>query len=111
MVCALVDGAKRLNKSVLHVQESGLFRVKPEVAEQVGKHVLAEALRKTKGVEADQRLESGDVGKKIGQVAEKEGYDMIVMGGKGHGGIRRFLLGSASNHVLHYTDHAVLIVK
>jgi len=86
MVCALVDGAKRLNKSVLHVQESGLFRVKPEVAEQVGKHVLAEALRKTKGVEADQRLESGDVGKKIGQVAEKEGYDMIVMGGKGHGG-------------------------
>lgn len=56
-------------------------------------------------------MESGDVGKKIGHVAEKEGHDMIVMGGKGHGGIRRFLLGSASNDVLYYTDHAVLIVK
>jgi len=95
----------------LHVQESGLFGSKPEMAKQVGKHVLAMAARKVKGVETDEKMESGDVGKKIGQVAEKEDYDIIVMGGKGHGGIRRFLLGSASNHVLHYTRHPVLIVK
>jgi len=107
----LLAGKVGAKITLLHVQESGLFRVKPELAMQVGKHVLAEAMKKAKGVEADQKLESGDVGKKIGEVAEKEGYDMIVMGGKGHGGIRRFLLGSASNHVLHYTDHAVLIVK
>ena len=107
----LLAGKVGAKITFLHVQESGLFRVKPEVANQVGKHVLAEAMKKAKGVEADQRLESGDVGKNIGQVAEKEDYDMIIMGGKGHGGIRRFLLGSASNHVLHYTDHAVLIMK
>jgi nucleotide-binding universal stress UspA family protein len=95
----------------LHVQEKGLFGSKPEMAKQVGKHVLAIAAKKAKGVETDERLESGDVGKKIGEVAEKEDYDIIVMGSKGHGGIKRFLLGSASNHVLHYTSHPVLIVK
>jgi nucleotide-binding universal stress UspA family protein len=36
---------------------------------------------------------------------------MIVMGDKGHGRVRRFLLGSVSNHVLHYANRAVLIVK
>jgi nucleotide-binding universal stress UspA family protein len=95
MVCALLGEAKRLKKcvNIRKLASVGL------------------AMKKAKGVEADQKLESGGVGKKIGQVAKKEGYDMIVMGGKGHGGIRRFLLGSASNHVLHYTVHAVLIVK
>lgn len=97
--------------TLLHVQESWLFGYRPEMAKQVGKHVLAEAAAKTKGVETDQKMESGDVGKKIGQIAESEGYDMIVMGGKGHGGIRKYLLGSASNHVLHYTSQPVLIVK
>jgi nucleotide-binding universal stress UspA family protein len=33
------------------------------------------------------------------------------MGGKGNGGAGRSLLGSVSNHVLHYTRHPVLIVK
>jgi len=122
-----VDGSKTSDKALkqaailakkfgakitfLHVQETGLFGSRPEMARQVGKHVLAMAAGKIKGVETNEKMESGDVGKKIGQVAEKEDYDIIVMGGKGHGSIRRFLLGSASNHVLHYTRHPVLIVK
>jgi nucleotide-binding universal stress UspA family protein len=108
MILAKKFGAKI---TFLHVQESGLFGSKPEMARQIGKHVLARAAKKANGVESDEKLESGDVGKKIGEVAEKEDYDIIVMGGKGHGGIKRFLLGSASNHVLHYTGHPVLIVK
>lgn len=97
--------------TLLYIQESGLFGMKPEMAKQVGKHVLAQSAKKAKGVATDEKLESGDVGKRIGQVAEKEDYDIIVMGSKGHSSIKRFLLGSASNHVLHYTNHPVLIVK
>jgi nucleotide-binding universal stress UspA family protein len=96
---------------LLHILEKGLFGSKPEMAKQVGKHVLAQAARRAKGVETDERMESGNVGKKIGEVAEKENFDIIVMGNKGHGGIKRFSLGSASNHVLFYTNHPVLIIK
>jgi nucleotide-binding universal stress UspA family protein len=122
-----VDGSRGSNKALnqavilakkfgakitlLHIQEKGLFGSKPEFADQVGKHVLAQATRRAKGVETDERMESGDVGKKIGEIAEKENFDIIVMGNKGHGGIRRFFLGSASNHVLYYTKHPVLIIK
>ncbi len=105
--------AKKLGAKItlLHIQESGLFGFRPEMARQVGKHVLAAAAKKVKGVETNEKMESGDVGKTIAQIAEKEDYDIIVMGGKGHGGIKRFLLGSASSHVLHYTKQPVLIVK
>ena len=105
--------AKKLEAKItlLHVQEGGFFTLKPEVAKRVGKHILAQAARKTKGIETNEKLESGDVGRKIAQIAEKEDYDIIVMGSKGHGSIKRFLLGSASSHVLHYTNHPVLIVK
>ena len=47
----------------------------------------------------------------ITQTADQESYDLIVMGDKGHSGIRKFLLGSVSSHVLHYTNRAVLILK
>lgn len=49
----LLAGKVGAKVTFLHVLESGLFRVKPEVAEQVGKHVLAGAMKKSKGVEAD----------------------------------------------------------
>jgi nucleotide-binding universal stress UspA family protein len=34
-----------------------------------------------------------------------------VMGSRGHGAMKRWLLGSVSDHVIHYTDRSVLLVK
>lgn len=108
-----VDLAKRMGAKItlLYVQESGLSRVRPEIAKGVGNAILSQAAGKVKDVEFDKRLESGSPGSAITQMADQESYDLIVMGDRGHSGIRRFLLGSVSNHVLHYTNRAVLIVK
>lgn len=96
--------------TLLYVQESSLFRLRPELTKKMGTDILSSFAKGLK-VKVDQKLESGDPARVISQVADREGYDLIVMGVKGHSGIRRFLLGSVSDHVIHYANHAVLLVK
>jgi len=81
------------------------------VSMAIGRGILADAAGKLRGMSFEQKLESGDPAKKISEIAEKEDFDIIVMGGKGHGHASGTLLGGVSNHVLHYTTHPVLIVK
>jgi nucleotide-binding universal stress UspA family protein len=97
--------------TLLYVQESHLFGLRPDVSEAIGRGILANAAGKLVGMDFEQKLESGDPARKISDLAEKEGFDLLVMGGRGHGGSSRSLLGSVSNHVLHYTKHSVLLVK
>jgi nucleotide-binding universal stress UspA family protein len=108
-----VSLAKKLGAKItlLYVQEGGLSRVRPEIMKGIGNVILSKAAGKVKSVEFDKRLESGSPGSVITQTADQGNYDLVVMGDKGHSRVRRFLLGSASNHVLHYTNRAVLIVK
>ena len=110
--CA-IDIAKKMGAKItlLYVQESGFSSARPELARRLGDTILSQAAGKVKDVEFDKRLESGSPGSVITHTADEENYDLIIMGDKGHGGIRRFLLGSVSNHVLHYSNHTILIVK
>jgi nucleotide-binding universal stress UspA family protein len=105
--------SKKLNAAltVLHVQESHIFDLRPEVTRAIGKGILAGAAEKLKETSLEQKLESGDPAKKISEIAEKEGFDIIVMGSKGDSSTDRSALGSVSSHVLHYTTLPVLIVK
>jgi nucleotide-binding universal stress UspA family protein len=97
--------------TLLYVQESGLFGLRPELAKEIGSHILTTAAKNIKQARLDQRLESGDPSKTITAIADKENYDIIVMGNKGQSAARRFLLGSVSDHVLHYANRSVLIVR
>lgn len=97
--------------TLLHAQESGSLAVRPEIMKGIGNAILSEAAGKVKDVEFDTRLETGSPGTVITQTANQDNYDLVVMGDKGHSSARKFLLGSASNHVLHYVNRAVLIVK
>jgi nucleotide-binding universal stress UspA family protein len=97
--------------TVLYVMESGLSRVRPDAAKEIGNRVLSEAENQVKGIKLDKKIESGDPAKKIIQTAQAGSYDLIVMGARGLGAIERFILGSVSDHVVHYADHSVLIMK
>lgn len=97
--------------TLLHILEPRLFGRRPELSKAVGKGILSAAAEKLKGVTFDQKLESGEPARKITEIAEKEDYDVIVMGCKGHGAVERLLLGSVADHVLHYTKHPVLVVR
>jgi nucleotide-binding universal stress UspA family protein len=122
-----VDGSERAEKAlqyavllaqktdaeitILYVQETGIFKLKPEMSEKIGKSILSKAAEQVKGVKLQQKLESGDPAKIITQTANKENHDLIIMGSKGHSTIARFLLGSVTDHVIHYANHSVLIVR
>jgi nucleotide-binding universal stress UspA family protein len=104
---AMKTGAK---VTLMYVQESALFSLKPEIASQMGNQILTHAANRMITV-PERKLESGDPAKKIIEVAKKENYDLIAMNSKGHGLVRRFLLGSVSDHVIHYADRSVLLTK
>lgn len=122
-----VDGSEKAEKSLkyasaiakktdaqmtlLYVQESGIFKLRPEVSKKIGTNILSKAAEQAKGVKLDQKLESGDPAQVITETANKENYDIIVMGARGHSMMEHFRLGSVSNHVIHYAKDSVLITK
>jgi nucleotide-binding universal stress UspA family protein len=80
-----------------------------------GKKMLTEAITlaqsKTEGLEIITKLNKGKPSDIIIAEAENEDFDLIVMGSRGLGGIKEFILGSVSNQVVHESKNPVLIVK
>jgi len=66
---------------------------------------------KDAGIKHDTVMEWGDPAKVITSKASREGYDMIVLGSRGLGGIAGLLLGSVSDQILHRAHCPVLIVR
>ena len=56
------------------------------------------------------KCEMGSPGEIICDVAEKEQVSTVIMGSRGLGMIRRTLIGSVSDYVLHHCDRPVIIV-
>jgi nucleotide-binding universal stress UspA family protein len=80
----------------------------PERSQKV---VDAEADRhRSSGVELSTRIERGDPASVLVEVAEQDGYDLLVVGNKGMTGASRFFLGSVPNKVSHHAPVALLIV-
>jgi nucleotide-binding universal stress UspA family protein len=108
---ALLAKKIKAEMTLLYVQESSLFRLRPKVTKEIGDRILSAAATQVKGVELNQKLEAGDPAKVIIQTADKGNYDVIAMGGKGRGAVGRFLLGSVSDHVAHYATSSVMIIR
>ncbi len=56
-------------------------------------------------------IESGHPAESIARVAAEGNYDMIIIGSRGLGGLKKFFLGSVSNAVLQEASCSVLVVK
>jgi nucleotide-binding universal stress UspA family protein len=57
------------------------------------------------------KLEFGNPADVICAIAESGGFDLIVMGEKGVSEIKRFILGSVADRVVHHASCPVLIVR
>ena len=55
--------------------------------------------------------ESGDIGPALCAVAQERGVDVMVVGSRGHGAIRRVLLGSVSTHVVNNAPCPVVVLR
>jgi len=97
--------------TLLYVQETGLFRVRPAVSKEIGNRILSAAARELKEMKPEQKLESGDPAKTIIKTAKNGNYDIIIIGSRGHSTTEMFTLGSVSDHVVQYADRPVLITK
>jgi nucleotide-binding universal stress UspA family protein len=77
------------------------------------KKIMKEAKLKAakKGILFFDRVSYGDDGKRIVEVADKQNFDLIVIGSRGMGAAKEIFLGSTSNYVLHKSKKPVLIVK
>ncbi|OAT80433.1 universal stress protein [Desulfotomaculum copahuensis] len=63
------------------------------------------------GVPLQTAVERGDSGKAICRLAEEKGFDLVIMGSRGHGDLANVFLGSVSHKVLHTCRLPVMIVK
>ena len=80
--------------------------------DDVGDKLVAQAQERIGGsVEAEYEYQVGYPPEMILSAAEKSGAGMIVMGSRGLSGIKELLLGSVSNHIVHYAKVPVVIVK
>lgn len=89
----------------------------PQVIEQVsvaaGAHTLlaAEALLQQAKIPYQCEVASGDPAHTLIDILERFECDLVVMGASGTGPLRRALLGSVSNEMLHAAAVPVMIVK
>jgi nucleotide-binding universal stress UspA family protein len=82
--------------------------------EQRGRELLdaeVERVRSAGGTVAQAHLMMGEAAREIVHLAEEIGAGLIVMGSRGHGGIRRALMGSASDSVIRHAHCPVLVVR
>ncbi len=63
------------------------------------------------GTVAGTHLRMGGVAEEVVSLAEELGVGLIVMGSRGHGGIRRALMGSVSDSVVRHAHCPVMIVR
>lgn len=61
--------------------------------------------------EVTERIAVGPVSREIVRIAKSEGFESIVVGTRGLGGLRRMLLGSVAEDVILYAHCPVVVVR
>jgi nucleotide-binding universal stress UspA family protein len=63
------------------------------------------------GVAADSETLTGPVAETLADLAASDGYDLIVVGHRGRGGVTRALLGSVADRLLQISPRSVLVAR
>ena len=93
-----MDLARRLTKSQL---DRGRVYL-----EQIGSQLKTAGIK----VETEYTVKSGDASENIIAYVNEHGINLIVMSSHGHGGLRRLLVGSVTDRVVHSCQVPVLVV-
>lgn len=79
----------------------------------VAESVLVRAQRELDGMGIDLQTHSrhGDPARVILEIADEQDADLIVVGARGLTGLQKFLLGSVSSKLSHYSERTVMVVR
>lgn len=88
------------------------FNVTSLLREEAHKAIIkTELLFKREGVPFELAVEIGDPAEEIVSKAEREGYDLIIVGCRGLNKLKELVIGSVSNKVAHDAKCPVMIIK
>jgi len=62
-------------------------------------------------VKMSTRILLGPIAETLAQLAEAEGFDLVVVGSTGKGAVKRVLLGSVADRLVHTCTRPVLVVR
>ena len=79
--------------------------------DKLGSADLVEEVQSAGGTVAQAHLREGGVPQEIVSLAEDMGVGLIVVGSRGHGGIRRALMGSVSDAVVRHAHCPVVVMR
>jgi len=97
--------------TLLNVVDMRIPFLDSEAAKKNGERLLSEAVTEKRKMKVNKRVEVGHPAETILRLAKDEGYDLIVLGGRGLSKVKRFFLGSVSDRVSRHAETSVLIVK
>ena len=121
-VISLVKGRDPMEIHLLNVQEEAdapeirRFMKPADIKRSQLQHgeaalVSAKKLLDRAGVEYQAHVLIGDPAEQIAKYARRGGFDKIIMGTHGHGGLTAMLMGSVATKVLHHATVPVTLVK
>ncbi|MCR3922151.1 MAG: universal stress protein [Firmicutes bacterium] len=89
------------------------YKILEKEKKEQGMRILAQAAKvfDDSGIPVNSILEDGHPAETIIKQAAHGGYDMVVVGSRGLGGLKKMLLGSVSQAVVQEVSTNVLIVK
>jgi nucleotide-binding universal stress UspA family protein len=99
---------------VYHPERHGGYHINYEKAESQARERLeaqVEKMKETGATVAQAHLRMGKADEEIVELAESMGVGLIVMGTRGHGRIRRALVGGVSESVVRHAHCPVTIVR
>ena len=99
---------------VYHPERHGGYHINYEKAESQARELLeaqVEKMKETGARVAQAHLRMGKADEEIVELAESMGVGLIVMGTRGHGRIKRALMGSVSESVVRHAHCPVTIVR
>ena len=85
--------------------------VDPAQSEEVSREFVAGALGDLDDPRLDGRTMTGSPGESLVEAAQQFGPDVVIVVGHGGSGKASLLLGSTAHHVIHHTDHPVVVVR
>jgi len=109
-------GASITGISVIQAFPTEMGLMKTMIGKTLNKHYkhfmqIAKAMCTKKGVKFLDVVEYGEEGRTIVSFAQKNNFNLIVIGSRGMGKVKELFLVSTSNYVVHSSKIPVLIVK
>ncbi len=92
-----------------NIPDTPLYKERKQKADQILKKA-SESLQKH-GVSCQTKTAIGPIASEIVRVAKEGQYDIIFVGSRGLGGIKRMLLGSVADEVLRHAHCSVTLVR